>query len=51
MGLAMAWAMTHPAVTSAIIGARTLEHVDNAVEAAEMRLDPDLRAEMTAWTR
>ena len=51
IGLAMAWAMTHPAVTSSITGARTLNHIDKAVEASEIRLDPDLRAEMTAWTR
>ena len=51
IGLAMAWSMTHQAVTSAITGARTLGHVDNAVEASEMSINPDLRAEMTAWTR
>ena len=49
--LAMAWAMTHPAVTSTITGARRLEHIDDALEASEIRLDPDLRAEMTAWIR
>ena len=49
--LAMAWAMSHPAVTSTIIGARRPEHIDNALEASEIRLDPDLRAEMTSWTR
>ena len=50
-GLAMAWAMAHPAATSTIVGARTLEHVDNALGASEIRLAPGLRAEMTAWTR
>ena len=49
--LAMAWAMTNPLVTSTLIGARTTDHVDNALEAFEMRLDPELRAEMSAWTR
>jgi aryl-alcohol dehydrogenase-like predicted oxidoreductase len=49
--LAMAWAMTHPAVTSTIAGARRLEHIDNALEASEIRLDPDLRAEITSWIR
>ena len=49
--LAMAWAMSHPAVTATITGARTLEQIDDAVEASEVRLDPDVRAEMTAWTR
>lgn len=49
--LAMAWAMTHPAATSTITGARRLEHIDNALEASETRLTPGLRAEMTAWAR
>ena len=49
--LAMTWAMTHPAVTSTIIGARTTEHIDDALKASEIELDPDLRAEMTGWTR
>ena len=49
--LAMAWAMTHPAVTSTITGARRPEHIDNVLEASEIHLDPDLRADMTAWTR
>ena len=48
--LAMAWAMKHPAVTSVLVGARTPAHVDNALAAFEMRLDPDLRAEMSGWT-
>ena len=44
--LAMAWAMTHPAVTSVIVGARTTAHIDNALEAYDMGMDPDLRAEL-----
>jgi len=47
--LAMAWAMTHPDVTSVLVGARTTQHIDNALEAYEMGLDPDLRAEMSTW--
>ena len=47
--LAMAWVMTHPAVTAALVGARETRHIDNAVEAYEMGLDPALRAEMSAW--
>lgn len=47
--LAMAWAMTHPAVTSAIVGARTTAHIDNALAAYEMGMDPELRSEMSAW--
>ena len=47
--LAMAWAMTHPAVTAVLVGARTTSHLDNALEAYEMGLSPELRAEMSAW--
>ena len=47
--LAMAWAMTHPAVTSSIVGARTTAHIDNALAAYEMGMDPDLRSEMSGW--
>lgn len=49
--LAMAWAMTHTAVTSVIIGTRTTDHIDNAIAALEMGLDPALREEMSNWTR
>ena len=49
--LAMAWAMTQPAATSTIIGARIPKHIDNALEASEIHLDAELRAEITAWTR
>ena len=47
--LAMAWAMTHPDVTATLIGARTTNHIDNALLAAEMRLDEDLYNEMSRW--
>ena len=46
--LAMAWAMTHPAVTAVLVGARTTAHIDNALEAYEMGMDTDLRAELAA---
>ena len=49
--LAMAWAITHPDVTAVLIGARTAEHIDNAVAALERGMDPDLRQEMASWTR
>ncbi len=48
--LAMAWVMTHPAITAALIGARNPGQVDNALEALRMSLDPGLRAEMSSWT-
>ena len=47
--LAMAWAMTHPDVTSVIIGARTTGHIDNALSVYETGLDPALRSEMSSW--
>ena len=49
--LAMAWAMTHPSVTSVIVGARTTDHIDNALRAYDMGMDPALREEMSGWTR
>ena len=48
--LAMAWAMSHPDVTAVLTGARSTGHVDNALEAYDMRLEPELRAEMSAWS-
>ena len=47
--LAMAWAMTHPAITAIIIGARTPAQVDQAITAYEMAMDPELRLEMAGW--
>ena len=48
--LAMSWAMTHPDVTAVLTGARSTTHIDNALEAYEMQLDPELRAEMSGWS-
>lgn len=47
--LALAFAMTHPAVTAVIIGALKPEQIDQALQAYDMGLDPDLRAEMDSW--
>ena len=47
--LALAFAMTHPAVTAVIVGARRPEQIDQALEAHRMGLDPDLRQEMDSW--
>ena len=46
--LAMAWVMSNPDVTSVLVGARSTQHVDNALLAAEMGLDPALRARIVA---
>jgi aryl-alcohol dehydrogenase-like predicted oxidoreductase len=40
--LALAWAIHHPAVTSAIIGPRTLEHLESQLPAADLVLDDEL---------
>jgi len=47
--LAMAWAMTHPDVTATLIGARTTNHIDNALLASEMGLSAELYDEMGRW--
>ena len=39
--LATAFAVAHPAVTSAIIGPRTMEQLEDALAAADVRLDAD----------
>jgi len=40
--LAIAWVINHPAVTSAIIGPRTMEHLESQLPAWEAELDEDL---------
>lgn len=40
--LAMAFAISHPGVTSAIIGPRTTEHLDDLLAGADVRLDDEI---------
>jgi len=40
--LALAWNVTHPAVTAAIIGPRTMEHVESQLSALDVTLTPDV---------
>ena len=40
--LALAFVISHPAVTSAIIGPRTMEHLESQLGAAEIVLTPDV---------
>jgi aryl-alcohol dehydrogenase-like predicted oxidoreductase len=40
--LALAFVLQHPALTAAIIGPRTMEHLESQLDAAEVRLDPAL---------
>jgi aryl-alcohol dehydrogenase-like predicted oxidoreductase len=40
--LALAFVLEHPAVTSAIIGPRTMEQLDDLLAGADVRLGPDV---------
>jgi aryl-alcohol dehydrogenase-like predicted oxidoreductase len=40
--LAIAWVLNHPAVTAAIIGPRTMEHLESQLPAAAITLEPGL---------
>lgn len=46
--LAVAWAMSHPAVTSAIIGARNTEQLKTLLSALEISMTDELRSEISA---
>ena len=50
VALAIAWVASHPAVTSVLVGARTLEQLEPALGAADIAMDPDLRAAVSALT-
>ncbi len=40
--IAIAWVINHPAVTAAIIGPRTMEHLESQLPAATRQLDAEL---------
>jgi aryl-alcohol dehydrogenase-like predicted oxidoreductase len=42
--LAVAWTLANPAVHVAIVGTRSLDHVDDAVAAADLELDEAVQA-------
>lgn len=46
--LALAWAIGQPGITSVLIGARTVAHIDQAFQAEVMGMPPKLRAELGA---
>ena len=48
--LAVAWVMSHPAVTAPIIGARNLDQLTASLAAADVAMTPEWRAEITALT-
>jgi aryl-alcohol dehydrogenase-like predicted oxidoreductase len=40
--MSIAWVLEHPAISAAIIGPRTMEHLESQLPAAEVQLDSDL---------
>lgn len=46
--LALAWVMSHPAVTAPIFGARSVRHIDTALSALDIAMTPEWRAEVSA---
>ncbi len=40
--MALAFVLSHPAITSAIIGPRTIEHLESQLGAAKVTLSPDV---------
>ena len=46
--LAVAWVMSHPLVTSTIVGARNLDQFNDTLQCLDVRLNPEQRAEITA---
>lgn len=46
--MSLAWCLRQPAVTSCIVGATKIEHVDDNVGAGDLQIDPSILAEMDA---
>jgi aryl-alcohol dehydrogenase-like predicted oxidoreductase len=46
--LAVAWVMSHPAITAPIIGARNVEQLEASLAALEVPMTPEWRAEISA---
>jgi aryl-alcohol dehydrogenase-like predicted oxidoreductase len=46
--LAVAWVASHPAVTAPIIGARNVAQLEGSLQAIEITMTPELRAEISA---
>lgn len=46
--LAVAWVMSHPAVTAPIIGARNLTQLEGSLAAVNVKMTPEWRAEISA---
>jgi aryl-alcohol dehydrogenase-like predicted oxidoreductase len=48
--LAVAWAASHPGVTSVILGARSVEQLGETLAAADLALSPEVRARIASLT-
>jgi aryl-alcohol dehydrogenase-like predicted oxidoreductase len=46
--LAVAWVMSHAAITAPIVGARNLEQLEPSLRAAELKMTSEWRAELSA---
>lgn len=46
--LAVAWVASHPGVTAPIIGARNVAQLEGSLKAADIKMTPELRAEISA---
>lgn len=49
--LAIAWVMSHPAVTAPILGARTPEQLEVLLQAADIPMTPEWRADISALSK
>ena len=47
--LAMAWVLSQADLTSVLVGARTIDHIDNAIRGRDEGISQALRDEMSAW--
>ena len=48
--LAVAWVMSHPAITAPIIGARNVEQLEVSLAALEVKMTPEWREEISAFS-
>jgi len=46
--LAVAWVMSHPAITAPIVGARDVEQLEASLAAPDVQMTPEWRGEISA---
>ena len=51
MSTAIAWVGAHPAITAPIIGARNTDQLKDSLNAVNVKMTPDLRAEIAELSR